>query len=194
MKIVPLSFYQQDDILLIAKQLIGKQLFSDIDNLVTGGIITETEAYRGAEDKACHAFNHRRTPRTEVMFREGGIAYVYLCYGMHNMLNVVTAAPETPHAVLIRAILPTHGIDTMLARRKKQQIDRSLTSGPGSVCQALGITRTHNGLSFQGPPLWIEEAVSPIDLTKIVAGPRIGVDYAEEHALLPWRFILEKFP
>ncbi len=194
MKIVPLSFYQHDDIVLIAKQLIGKQLFSEIGNVLTGGIITETEAYRGAEDKACHAFNHRRTPRTEVMFRDGGIAYVYLCYGMHNMLNVVTAGPETPHAVLIRAILPTHGIDTMLCRRKKQQIDRSLTSGPGSVCQALGITRSHNGLSLQGHPLWIEEAISPIDPPKIVAGPRIGVEYADEHALLPWRFILEKCP
>jgi DNA-3-methyladenine glycosylase len=191
MRPLPLNFYQHDDVVLIAKQLIGKRLFSHIDNVLTGGMIIETEAYR-VDDKACHAFNHRRTPRTEVMFQEGGIAYVYLCYGIHNMLNIVTAAVGTPHAVLIRAISPTHGIDAMLGRRKKRQIDRTLTNGPGSVCQALDITRKHNGLSLQGPLIWIEEAVSPIDPTKIVAGPRIGVDFAGEHALLPWRFYLEK--
>ena len=190
---LPLNFYLHDDVVLIAKQLLGKQLFSNIDNRLTGGIIVETEAYRGAEDRACHAFNHRRTPRTEVMFHRGGIAYVYLCYGIHNMLNVVTAIEGIPHAILIRALLPTYGMDEMRRRRKKAQTDRALAQGPGALCQALGIDRRHNGLSLEGPIIWIEESSHgcPVDDSMILTTPRIGVDYAGEDALLPWRFMLE---
>ncbi len=187
---LPSSFYQRDDVVLIAKQLVGKQLFSRIGNQLTGGIIIETEAYRGPDDRACHAFNHRRTPRTEVMFQDGGIAYVYLCYGMHNMLNVVTAASGTPHAVLIRALYPTHGMEAMLKRRGNLK----LTNGPGSLCQALGITREHNGLSLEGPSIWIDEPDYPFDFGEIKATPRIGVDYAGVDALLPWRFVVEMRP
>lgn len=181
------NFYQRDDVVLIAKQLLGKCLFSSIDDVVTGGIIIETEAYCGPDDRACHAFNYRRTTRTEVMFHNGGIVYVYLCYGMHNMLNVVTASSGTPHAILIRSIFPTHGIEAMLKRRRK----KNLTNGPGTLCQALGITREHNGLSLQGPLLWIEESGRDFDPKEIQATPRIGVDYAGEHARLPWRFVVE---
>jgi DNA-3-methyladenine glycosylase len=188
-KILTESFYHRDDVVLIAKELLGKALFSYIDKILTGGIIIETEAYRGPEDRASHAFNHRRTLRTEVMFHDGGIAYVYLCYGMHHMLNVVTAASGIPHAVLIRAIAPTHGIETMLHRRNKIRADHTLTNGPGSVCRALGITRRHNGHSFQGPTLWIEDIDFKLDSSTIFSTPRIGIDYAGQDALLPWRFV-----
>lgn len=189
-KILPESFYSRNDAVLIARELLGKALFSSIRDALTGGIIIETEAYQGPEDRACHAFNNRRTPRTEVMFHNGGIAYVYLCYGMHNMLNVVTAPSGTPHAILIRAIAPTHGLETMLRRRKKFRCDTTLVNGPGSVCQALGITRDHNGHSFQGPALWIEDIDFKIDPSQIAATPRIGIDYAGQDAALPWRFIV----
>ena len=183
------SFYERDDVVLIARELIGKTLFSYIGKVLTGGMIIETEAYRGPEDRACHAFNNRRTSRTEVMFRGGGIAYVYLCYGMHNMLNIVTALSGIPHAVLIRAIAPTHGLEAMMQRRNKIQADRTLTNGPGSVCQAFGITRDHNGLSLQGPTLWIEDSAIKLEPSQIQATPRIGIDYAGPDATLPWRFI-----
>lgn len=188
-KILPDSFYQRNDVVLIAKELLGKALFSYIDDVLTGGMIIETEAYRGPEDRACHAFNHRRTPRTEVMFHQGGIAYVYLCYGMHNMLNIVTAISGIPHAVLIRAMTPTHGLEIMRQRRKKIRVDRQLTNGPGSVCQALGITRHHNGHSLQGPSLWIENSDLALDPSHIMATARIGIDYAGPDAKLPWRFV-----
>ncbi len=188
---LPPHFYQRDDVVLIAKELLGKALFSTIGGTLTGGIITETEAYRGPEDRACHAFNNRRTPRTEPMFQNGGIAYVYLCYGMHNLLNVVTGAEGIAHAVLIRAISPTHGLEKMLERRKKSKICPALTNGPGALCQALGITREFNRHPFNKEPLWIEETgVLPLP-SQISATPRIGVDYAGEDAKLPWRFILD---
>ncbi len=189
-KILPESFYRRNDVVQIARELIGKALYSTIGEVLTGGIITETEAYQGPEDRACHAFNNRCTPRTEVMFRNGGIVYVYLCYGMHNMLNVVTAPSGTPHAVLIRAIAPTHGLETILQRRKKIRFDRTLTNGPGSVCQALGITRNHNGHSFQGPTLWIEDIAFKLDPSQLKVTPRIGIDYAGQDAALPWRFVV----
>ena len=188
---LPLSFYRQSDVVAVAKELIGKQLFSTIDNKTTGGIIIETEAYRGPEDKACHAYNNRRTPRTEVMFQNGGIAYVYFCYGMHHLLNIVTSVEGEPHAILIRALQPTHGLETMAERRNKKPDSPLLANGPGALCQALGITRAHNGHSLLSSLLWLEEAKSPISSSRIKATPRIGIDYAGEDAALPWRFILD---
>ena len=188
---LPKSFYQRENVVLIAQELLGKTLFSTIGETLTGGVIIETEAYRGPEDRAAHAYRNRRTPRTEVIFKDGGIAYVYLCYGMHNMLNIVTAVSGVPHAVLIRAIVPTHGLPTMLQRRNKRKMDKTLANGPGSVCQALGITREHNGLSLQGEVLWIEDTGLKLDPSQIIATPRIGIDYAGPDAKLPWRFILE---
>jgi DNA-3-methyladenine glycosylase len=185
--ILPLEFYTRDDVVTIAQQLIGKHLFSTIGGALTGGIIIETEAYHGPEDRACHAFGHRRTPRTEVMFHQGGIAYVYMCYGIHFLLNVVTGSKDTPHAVLIRALQPTHGLSLMEERRKKKE---NLCAGPGALCQALGIDRTHNGYSLRKPPLWIEDHSLPVP--EILSGPRIGVDYAKEDALLPWRFYVNR--
>jgi DNA-3-methyladenine glycosylase len=189
---LPLEFYLRQDVVAISKELLGKWIFTQIGKgPVTGGMIIETEAYAGAEDRACHAYGNRRTPRTEVMFQKGGVAYVYLCYGMHHLLNVVTNQQDIPHAILIRAIKPTHGIETMLKRRKKTTFDSRLTSGPGALCQALGIDRTFNGYSFASPPLWIEDRKASFRENEILATPRIGVDYAGKDAHLPWRFLVD---
>jgi len=176
--------------LALSRALLGKTLYSCIDGRLTGGTIVETEAYQGAEDKACHAYNMRRTPRTEIMYSNGGVSYVYLCYGIHYLLNIVTHCEGNPHAILIRAIEPKVGIDVMLERRKKEKVERSLTAGPGALTQAMGITLKHNGLSLNSSTLWIEENSISISEKDILASPRVGVSYAEEHALLPWRFRL----
>ena len=185
---LPLEFYRQSDVVALAKQLLGKWLFSNIGGKLVGGMITETEAYKGAEDKACHAYNQRKTNRTAVMFEPGGVAYVYLCYGMHHLLNVVTNEENTPHAILIRALKPDIGIDTIVQRRKER---KNLTSGPGTLCAALGITREHNGHHLNEHPLWIEDRGLSPKPCEIRATARIGIDYAEEDAHLPWRFLLE---
>lgn len=171
-----LDFYLQEDVVQISRALLGKKLFTCINGVVTGGRITETEAYRGAEDKASHAYKGRRTRRTEVMFHKGGICYVYLCYGIHFLFNVVTNHENTPHAVLIRALDLTVGSEEMFKRK---------INGPGILTEALGISASFNGASLMGPTIWIEDGPSP---EKIEAGPRVGIDYAEEDALLPWRF------
>ena len=152
-------------------------------------MIIETEAYKGAEDKACHAYNNRRTKRTEVMFAPGGYAYVYFCYGMHHLFNIVTHKENTPHAILIRALKPTHGIETMLKRRKKTSINKTLTSGPATTAQALGIHTIHSGLKLTGSQIWLEDRGVIIPKTQIQATPRIGIDYAEEDRMLPYRFL-----
>jgi DNA-3-methyladenine glycosylase len=185
------NFYLREDVLFIARQLLGKYLFTKFNGKLTGGIISETEAYNGIVDRASHAYGNRRTDRTEIMYNEGGFAYVYLCYGIHSLFNVVTNTKDIPHAVLIRSIHPTHGIDVMLKRRKKKSVDKTLTKGPGSVSQALGIHYSHTGMSLHGNKIWIEDknyAVAPsqIEITK-----RIGVDYSGEAAHYPYRFVLK---
>ncbi len=180
---LPRSFYLHSSAVQIARQLLGKWLLTNIGGKVTGGMILETEAYEGPHDRACHAYKNRRTPRTEVMFGEGGHAYVYLCYGMHCLFNVVTGPENTAHAVLIRALLPTDGIEEMVRRRKKA---KNLTTGPATVCKALGIERIHSGSDLLKGPIWIEDrGFTP---EEVIASPRIGIDYAGEDALLPWRF------
>lgn len=186
------AFYQRDDVLMVAQELLGKFLFSAIDNKLTGGMIIETEAYQGVTDRACHAYGDRRTKRTETMYQEGGICYVYLCYGIHSLLNVVTHGLGHPHAVLIRALKPTEGIAYMYERRKKIHTETLLTSGPGSLTQALGITTQHNGVSLESSLIWIENREIVVAPHEIIKGPRIGVDYAGEDALLPWRFRIRK--
>jgi DNA-3-methyladenine glycosylase len=184
---LPASFYLRDDVVQIARDLLGKRLMTCFNGVATGGIITETESYRGPEDRASHAYNNRRTARTDVMFQPGGVAYVYLCYGIHYLLNVVTHREGIPHAVLIRALLPTHGVEEMGNRRGKK---RPLSNGPGALTQALGITKHQNGHPFNCAPLWIEEESMKVKESDILSAPRVGVDYAGEDALLPWRFIL----
>ena len=185
---LPSTFYLHSDVVAIARSLLGKGLFTRINGLLTGGIITETEAYAGVGDRASHAYNQRRTPRTEVMYSQGGIAYVYLCYGIHSLLNVVTAEEGTPHAVLIRAIQPLVGIEIMLQRRKKTRVDKTLTQGPGTVTAALGIDLQCNGLSLQSDALWIAEMHLSLQASDILVSPRIGIAYAGPDAALPYRF------
>lgn len=192
MSVLPLEYYQSDDVLYLSKDLLGKTLFTRIDGELTAGIIIETEAYRGPEDKASHAFGNRRTKRNEVMYHPGGICYVYRCYGIHHLFNIVTAWRDLPHAVLIRAIEPTQGLDVMLRRRKKEKADAKLTAGPGVLTEALGITLVHNGLSIASPPIWIEDQGLRVNEKEIMASPRVGVDYAGNDALLPWRFRIQK--
>ena len=184
-----LSFYRQTNVAQISRDLIGKYLFSRIGNAgITGGIIVETEAYAGPTDKASHAYRNRRTKRTEVMFSKGGVAYVYLCYGMYPLLNIVTNDKGIPHAILLRAIQPTHGIPTMLKRRGKANMDRSVAGGPGVLCKALGVDLSHNGEKLTGNTIWVEDRGNAVKKSQITASPRVGVDYAGTHAKWPWRF------
>lgn len=189
---LPLEFYLQEDVVQVSRDLLGKYLFTHFQGMLTGGKIIETEAYRGPEDKASHAYGGRRTPRNEVMYHKGGICYVYICYGMHAMFNVVTHREGIPHAILIRAIEPEIGVEVMVSRRKKDTQTPALASGPGSLSQALGIAKIHNGLSLLGPHIWIEDRGVLVAESEIISGPRIGIDYAGEDAWLPWRFRLKK--
>ncbi len=188
---LPRSFYTREDVVTVSRELLGKRLFTRINGVLTGGIITETEAYRGPEDRASHAFGGRRTQRTEIMYASGGTAYVYLCYGIHHLFNVVTNKKDTPHAVLIRAIEPLEGIETMLKRRKKKKMERAVTAGPGSMSQALGITTALTGIDLLGNQIWIEDRGNALNANEIISSKRIGVDYAGEHAERLWRFTMK---
>ncbi len=185
------SFYERDDVLTISKELLGKYLMTSLNGVITGGMIVETEAYNGRCDKACHAFPNKRTKRTEIMYEAGGSAYVYLCYGIHYLFNVTTNVKDKADAVLVRAIEPVEGIDVMLMRRNLEIVKPQLTAGPGILTQALGINKKHYGADLSGSEVWIEDRNTMIEAEKIVAGPRIGVGYAEEDAFLPWRFYIE---
>ena len=186
-ELISSDFYLREDVVGIAQELIGAQIHSLIDGELTSGIITETEAYKASEDKASHAYGNRVTARTSTMFKEGGRSYVYLCYGIHKMLNVVTGPEGTAHAVLIRAIEPVNGIEIMLKRRKMDLVRRNLTAGPGLLAQSLGISMEHNDLSLvkETDLIWITQAT---DKPELISSPRVGVGYAEECATWPWRF------
>ncbi len=184
------SFYLRNDVVAVARDLLGKALCTRIDKQLTKVVITETEAYAGITDKASHAYGDRRTKRTEPMYADGGIAYVYLCYGIHHLFNVVTNKAGTPHAVLIRAGVPLLGVGHMLARRNKKKTDKTLLGGPGSLAKALGITTRDTGGSLADRRIWIEEIDTFATDKPIVAGPRIGVDYAGEDASRPYRFVM----
>lgn len=185
-------FYTRADVVQISRDLIGKILVTRFENITTGGIIVETEAYCGLTDAACHAYPNRRTDRTRTMYAEGGRAYVYLCYGMHRLFNVVTNTEGFADAVLIRAIEPTIGIETMLQRRHLSKLSPRLTAGPGCVAQALGIELAHNGMDLyldSAPQqIWIAEAPDLPD-SQVQRSTRIGVAGAgAAAAALPWRF------
>jgi DNA-3-methyladenine glycosylase len=182
---LPLSFYRDRDTLQAARDLLGHALVTTIDGIRTAGLITETEAYMGVVDKASHAFAGRRTARNEMMYADGGVAYVYLCYGMHHLFNVVVHRREVPHAVLIRAIHPLDGQQAMLKRRGVKSLT---TGGPGTLSQALGIHTRHNGERLTGQRIRIEDHGFAVAPDRIITGPRIGVDHAGEDALLPYRF------
>ncbi|MFI4938450.1 MAG: DNA-3-methyladenine glycosylase [Candidatus Berkiellales bacterium] len=193
-RILPRSFYLNEDVLTMSQALLGKFLVTRIGHQLTSGMIVEAEAYNGVDDRASHAFNDRRTARTETMYQKGGVAYIYLCYGIHHLFNAVTAEADVPHAVLIRAVEPIDGIEIMLQRRRMHKINYKLTSGPGMFTQALGITTEFNGHLLTQAPIWIEERGVVISKKDIVATPRIGIDYAKEHKDLPWRFCLRNSP
>lgn len=182
------DFYRRADVVRISRDLLGQYLFTRIGGrAVTGGRIVETEAYAGATDRASHAYGSRRTRRTAVMYEAGGVAYVYLCYGLHALFNIVTSVEGVPHAVLVRALEPTHGIPIMLKRRRKTRLDRTLTAGPGALAQALGIMVRHSGQSLLGNEIWLEQGIE-LRPEEVAATTRVGVDYAGADAKRPWRF------
>jgi DNA-3-methyladenine glycosylase len=189
---LPASFYEGDDVVMLARQLIGKLLITDRDGGRCSGRIIETEAYNGITDKASHAFGGRRTARTEIMYAHGGVAYVYLCYGIHHLFNVVTNSKDIPHAILIRAIEPIEGKDIMMQRLGVSILKKNAGSGPGKVTKALGISVRDSGFSLLSDQLFIaDDGYEPMN---ILATPRIGVDYAGEDAALPYRFVVADHP
>ena len=187
-KKISASFYQEEDVVSIAKSLLGKFLCTLVDKKLTKGKIVETEAYSYLE-KGCHAYSQRKTKRTAPMFENGGISYVYLCYGVHSLFNIVTNKEGFAEAVLIRAVEPTQGIEYMFDRRNISQL-KALSSGPGKLTKALGISLDHDGIDLNGDNIWLEEGTS-IEEKNIVCSERIGIDYAGKDALLPWRFYIK---
>lgn len=188
---LPHSFYQNKDVNQLAIQLLGKQLYTFVDGELTGGTIVETEAYNGVEDKASHAYGGRFTDRTKIMYEDGGVSYVYLCYGIHYLFNVVTASKGIPHAVLIRGLEPVTGVDVMLKRRNMQVLKPNITAGPGALAKAMGIDKRLNAKDLCGDEIWIEDQRIVFAGGDIIAAPRVGVDYAGDHALLPWRHYIK---
>jgi DNA-3-methyladenine glycosylase len=185
------AFYTRPDVVQISRELLGKALCTRFDGRLTKAVITETEAYAGITDKASHAYGGRRTQRTEVMFWEGGYAYIYLCYGIYSLFNVVTNAANIPHAVLIRGAVACNGVATMLQRTGKKKITGDLLSGPGKLAKAMGLHYSQTGTPLSGSTIWIEDSGIVVPPAAIAATPRIGVDYAEEDASLPYRFVVK---
>ena len=191
MRKLSIEFYRRDDVILVAKELLGKILVTKFDGIETSGRIVEVEAYNGTIDKASHAYGGRRTNRTEVMYAHGGVSYVYLCYGIHHLFNVVSNDKDIPHAILIRALEPVKGVSEMLLRTRKKTLDYSLTKGPGNVSKALGIQTKHTGISLLSKELFIADDGTVYSNKEIVSSPRIGVDYAGKDAALKYRFFIK---
>ena len=191
-KRLPAAYYISTDVTHLAKDLLGKFLCTNIDGLYCSGKIVETEAYRAPDDRACHAYNNRRTNRTEVMFSKGGVAYIYVCYGLHHLMNVVTAPKDQAHAILIRALEPADGIDIMAERRQMEMMDARLTKGPGALSVALGLRSGMTGTSLYDPssPIWIEDRGIRFQESEICISKRIGVESAGEAAHWPWRYFV----
>jgi DNA-3-methyladenine glycosylase len=189
---LPRAFYTHPDVVFVARGLLGQLLVVPSRAGRVSGIIVETEAYQGPEDRASHAYGGRRTARTQTMYARGGTAYVYFVYGMYYQFNVVTAAAEVPHAVLVRAVEPVEGLALMRRRRGGGPL-RGLTSGPGKLCIALGIDRRLDRADLLGDRIWLE-ARPPVADEAIAAGPRIGIEYAEAWVDRPWRFWLRDSP
>lgn len=187
--ILPTDFYSNPDVVDVSRNLLGKVLCTNIDGEFTSGMITETEAYCGRNDKACHANNDKRTDRTEVMFGKPGHAYIYLCYGIHHLFNVVTNQEGLADAVLIRGIKPIDGLEVIKDRRQISS-QKNLCNGPGKLTQALNIFTSYSGHNLSEPPIWIEDRGIQIHDDHIQSSPRIGVDYAGDDALKLWRFTI----
>ncbi|MEO7922810.1 MAG: DNA-3-methyladenine glycosylase [Chitinophagaceae bacterium] len=194
MKKLPVEFYQRPNVLQIAKELLGKLLVTNFNGKITAGRMVEVEAYNGIPDRASHAAGGRRTARNEVMYAAGGIAYVYLCYGIHHLFNIVTHTRDTPHAILVRGVEPVKGIDIMLDRTGKKTLDDTLTRGPGNLSKAFGLKTSYSGYSLRGKEIYIADDGFVVNRKTMGASPRIGVDYAGEDALLPYRFYIKGNP
>lgn len=194
MKKLPRSFYLREDVLQITEELLGKFLVTKIKGKITSGMITEVEAYGGVMDSASHAFKGRRTNRNEIMYAHGGKAYVYICYGIHHLFNVVTNEKNIPHAILIRGIEPAEGIELMLRRRKMKTLSYNLTAGPGALSVAMGIHVKHTGSDLLGNTIWIEDRGVKIPPEKIIRTIRVGVEGSGKDARLLYRFIIRDSP
>ncbi|MFI5152059.1 MAG: DNA-3-methyladenine glycosylase [Chitinophagales bacterium] len=188
------TFYDRPKVLEIARELLGKILVTHMDGLLTSGRIVETEAYAGIIDRASHAYGGRRTVRNEVMYQPAGTAYIYLCYGVHHLFNVVTNKAEVPHAILVRALNPLSGIETMLKRTGKRTLDFQLTRGPGNLSKAMGLHTKYSGYSLLSDKIYIAEDDFILDPKEIVKTTRIGVDYAGRDASRKFRFIVKGNP
>lgn len=192
MQKLPISFYERKDVVQVARELLGKLLYTNFNGIVTAGRIVETEAYAAFTDRASHSYNGKRTARNESMYAAGGTVYVYICYGMHQMLNIVTNSEEIPDAVLIRAIEPIEGIESMLDRTGKTTADFTLTKGPGNLAKALGIHKHHSGYILNGDEIAIYKDVkNAVSKNAIASSRRIGVESAGKDALLPYRFYIK---
>lgn len=191
MKKLPIHFYKRDDVVLIARELIGKIIVTNFNDQLTTGRIVETEAYVAINDKASHSFGGKRTARNEHMYAAAGTAYVYICYGMHHLFNVVTNAKGIPDAVLIRAVEPIAGIDTMLKRTGKVKFDNTLTKGPGNAARALGISKQNSGTGLLADHIHIASDDFNVEDDRMGISKRIGIDSAGTDALLPYRFYLK---
>ncbi len=188
---LPLDFYRQPDVVSVARQLLGKHIYSNIGGRLTGGIIVETEAYRGPDDRGSHAFNNKRTPRNEMMYKAGGVAYMYICYGIHDMLNIVTGTEGISHAALIRAIEPVVGLDIMCERRGIFDNKIRLCQGPGALAKALGLSKLHNGADLQDDQIWLtDEGLSYTD-DQVIASARVGMNFDGPYKTIPWRFYVK---
>jgi len=188
MKKLPIEFYSHGHVTAIAKALLGKILVTKFDGIITSGRIVETEAYVALTDRASHSYGGKRTTRNEHMYASPGTTYVYICYGMHHLFNVVTNKKGVPDAVLIRAVEPLQGIEDMLIRTGKKKLDHTLTRGPGNMSKALGISKQHSGLNILKNDIHIVDDGFTYDESSIATGKRIGIDGAGEDALLPYRF------
>ena len=191
-KKLPLKFYQQEDVVSVARQLLGKYVYSHIDGKITGGIIVETEAYQGPEDRGSHAYNDKRTARNQMMYQAGGLVYMYICYGIHDMLNIVTGREEMSHAVLIRAIEPLTGLEAMRIRRNIFDLDKRLCQGPGALSKALGLTKLHNGFDLGGDVIWLEDKGLIYSENDVIASPRVGMNFDGPYKTIPWRFYVKR--
>lgn len=194
MKKLPVEFYDRPDVVTIAKELIGKIIVTKFDAVVTSGRIVETEAYIGLTDRASHSFGGRRTARNEYMYAGAGTAYVYICYGMHHLFNIVTNKKDIPDAVLIRALEPIKGIEQMLKRTGKKTIDNTLTRGPGNAAKALGISKGHSGINLVKNEIFITDDGFEVNKKILGTSRRIGVESSGDAALLPYRFYIKGNP
>lgn len=199
MKKLTREFYQHDT-LETAKDVLGKYIVHNINGIELIGRIVEAEAYIGPGDKAAHSYNYRRTKRNEVMYGPPGFAYIFIIYGMHYCMNIVMGNSDHPEAILIRALEPIKGLDTMAINRygkKYGELNKTqknnLTNGPGKLCKAMEIDVSNNGDDLCGNYLYLESDDAPQNLA-IKSSPRVNIDYAEEARFYPWRFFIKGNP